>query len=340
MVRGPKVNYCQVNIRDIEVSSVVRPRENVHYEERNYSFFSSSSVKSDDRHDQCPVVRKGSLRLCVLSDSHGEHDTLGSLPPCDILIHAGDILMKSRKLTTAKALEKLRQFNDWFGSQSATYKIVVGGNHDIVLWNLTSPNDNETYAQHREFIQNGVFTKAIYLCNSSISLYNGALTVVGSPMSVGQGSNNHAFQDRMFQARTYAYCRALAADKTRVDILITHGPCEDIGRMIQPTLAHVYGHIHENYGIDKVFLRIDDESSGRLLDYRRAILSSLGKGMIKPDDDERSDTAVQELEAHHGVVRNQDRYIYWHRIAASIMDEDFDPKQVPIVMEFHLGIGS
>ena len=62
------------------------------------------------------------LKVIALSDTHGLHRNI-PVPPCDILIHAGDACDFGNK-------EQLKDFFDWYQEQSAQYKIFVSGNHD------------------------------------------------------------------------------------------------------------------------------------------------------------------------------------------------------------------
>ena len=77
------------------------------------------------------------VRICTISDTHERHDTLRPLSAdaaCDILVHAGDVLMMSSILLSRDgAIEKLRRFNDWLGRQVAKHRILVPGNHDSIL---------------------------------------------------------------------------------------------------------------------------------------------------------------------------------------------------------------
>ena len=62
------------------------------------------------------------LKVIALSDTHGLHRNI-PVPPCDVLIHAGDACDFGNK-------EQLEDFFDWYQEQPAQYKIFVSGNHD------------------------------------------------------------------------------------------------------------------------------------------------------------------------------------------------------------------
>lgn len=66
------------------------------------------------------------LRVVVLSDTHNCHDKYGRLAEGDILIHTGDC-------TNQGTLKELKRFADWFSAQPFEKKILVPGNHDMLL---------------------------------------------------------------------------------------------------------------------------------------------------------------------------------------------------------------
>jgi len=60
--------------------------------------------------------------IIALSDTHGKHGEL-KIPPCDILIHCGDICTDGDE-------NQISDFFDWFSASPAKYKLFVSGNHD------------------------------------------------------------------------------------------------------------------------------------------------------------------------------------------------------------------
>ena len=108
------------------------------------------------------------------------------IPYGDILIHSGDIIHKTVKykgndkglspkqletyitmnnITSSKELAKyipfeILEFNIWLKSMPHKYKIVIAGNHEIIL-NGLSP----------KFIQKYILTNCIYLQDSMVELY-------------------------------------------------------------------------------------------------------------------------------------------------------------------------
>lgn len=117
--------------------------------------------------------------ICV-SDTHNYQPCL---PPGDVLIHAGD-------LTQSGAFEELQAALDWLKQQPSTYKIVVTGNHDVLLDEMCDRIGNEEELRRR-LDWGGL----IHLQNDETTLKfdNGrSVRVWGSPMSPKNG--NWAFQ--------------------------------------------------------------------------------------------------------------------------------------------------
>lgn len=178
------------------------------------------------------------MRIIAISDTHGFHEDL-VIPEGDILIHAGDMTSQGR-------LSQIKNFNDWLGSNPHKHKITIAGNHD---WGFqTNPDQAKK-----------LLSSCIYLQDSAFKI-NG-LKFYGSPWQP------------IFYNWAFNLPRGDALKKTwekipsDTDVLITHGPplgildkvlsgesvgCEDLKNRID-TLnlkAHIFGHIHENYGTE------------------------------------------------------------------------------------------
>jgi hypothetical protein len=139
----------------------------------------------------------------------------------------------------------------WLNAQPHPHKIVVAGNHDILL---DKSCDREDKAEsQRERLNWG---KCIYLENDAVTVTcaNGRrLKIYGSPLSPCHG--NWAFQYPRNQDK---WSGTVPND---TDVLVTHGPPFghlDLMRLgcvhllhqlwcIRP-LLHVFGHVHEGYG--------------------------------------------------------------------------------------------
>ena len=194
----------------------------------------NSQVNSSKVHKDDISYNDGKLRLCILSDTHDRHYLFENIPPSDILIHAGDIFMTNRMISTNRSVSELEKFNDWIGKQDAKHKIVIGGNHDLVL---------ETLGKDRS---QSILSNAIYLCNSGIELFG--LKIFGTPLSRGH-SANRAFQSTEFLHDTMQSISEFQSLGGPIDIFISHGPNGWLGQEIQPTVMHIYGHIHASHGV-------------------------------------------------------------------------------------------
>jgi predicted phosphodiesterase len=211
--------------------SVERP-DHVKY----YSLTSCEhAVEGEEIHrDEVPERLEGSIRICILSDTHERHHLFRSVPPCDLLVHAGDILMTGRMISHERAEYEMTRFNKWLGKQRAAHRLVIGGNHDLVL---------ETLGHEQS---QALLTHATYLCNNSTDVMG--LHVFGSPLSTG-ASGNSAFQAHEFAVEAHDKVSQLSQAAREVDILITHGPCNSLGNAVKPRLMHISGHVHAHHGV-------------------------------------------------------------------------------------------
>ncbi|EEU38010.1 uncharacterized protein NECHADRAFT_47993 [Fusarium vanettenii 77-13-4] len=211
------------------------------------------------------------LRVVCISDTH---NTRPILPPGDLLIHAGD-------LTENGSFEEVQAELKWLSDQPHTYKVLIAGNHDVLL-------DEAFLTKYPERRYGLSKTKAdldwdsvIYLEDSCIALdfpptepirdvtpssEPRRLTIFGSPWTPRYGTS--AFQYRPDDELHWS-TRFSSLD-TKPDIIITHGPpkhhldTRDFHRAGCPYLAEeiaqirprlvVSGHIHVSYGREDVVL--------------------------------------------------------------------------------------
>ena len=179
------------------------------------------------------------MQLTLISDTHGLHNQL-KLKGGDILIHAGDVTARGTE-------EEVVLFLKWFEAQPYNYKIFIAGNHD---WFFER--------ESAEYIETLFPNDVIYLNDSGVCI--DGFNIWGSPIQ--PTFFNWAFNRE----------RGLEIDShwqlipKNTDILITHGPpfgildkttrgeavgCEMLlqkNNLIKPKL-HVFGHIHEGYGL-------------------------------------------------------------------------------------------
>eukprot|EP01039_Chlorochromonas_danica_P004757 gene4757-5214_t len=181
--------------------------------------------------DTSKIKRSNTLRLIIVSDTHEFHDDL-NLPPCDVLIHGGDVLINSSKRSSFYNHCMLYSFGRWFQRQPARYHLLVPGNHDEAFVNM-SPAQISTY----------LTPQTTLLCNSGLHI--DGMSIWGSPLSSGT-SSNRAFQSPQFSVETHEAAQTVAGN---VDILITHGHCVEIRDIVLPRLMHIMGHLHEHHGV-------------------------------------------------------------------------------------------
>ena len=182
------------------------------------------------------------MKIVSISDTHGMHRSI-NLPKGDILIHAGDFTQEGRE-------GEVKSFLSWFARQPFQYKICIAGNHDYYMENLLEKE-----------IQQLIPKEVIYLNESSVDIEG--YKFWGSPITP-------VFFDMAFNREPGLQIRKhwnkIPAD---TDILITHGPPKGILDKILsgnskgcPSLKntmkklsiklHVFGHIHEEYGTQKI----------------------------------------------------------------------------------------
>jgi len=193
------------------------------------------------------------VRVVCISDTHGLHEQV-TLPPGDLLVHAGDV---SRRGTR----EQVRTFLEWFASRPHPHKLLVAGNHDFLF--------QKDPAAARALVPPGV----TYLEDEAATV--AGLRVWGSPWTP-------EFFDWAFMLERGAPLAARwAAIPDGLDLLITHGPPYGHGDQAVPLggvsgdaravgciellqavrrarpRVHVFGHIHEGHGVT-----VSDEARG------------------------------------------------------------------------------
>lgn len=188
-------------------------------------------------------------KIICISDTHNMHRRM-EVPFGDILVHCGDF----SKIGT---LEETGEFLHWMDEQPHQYKIFISGNHDFYC---------QDYTEELRKQLNGI----IYLQDEEVTI-NG-LRIYGSP-----------WQPKVTNTWAFNYRRGSSNgvwDKIPegLDILITHGPpngildfverhrgmdvfsnvgCEELWTkvisMSERPKVHMFGHIHEGYGIQESY---------------------------------------------------------------------------------------
>ncbi len=183
------------------------------------------------------------MKIISLSDTHEFQKDL-HVPDGDILIHCGDFSL-------AASIDGLIDFNNWLGTLPHAYKVVIAGNHD----------------RYRNTLLRKTITNAIYLENESVEIEG--LKIWGSPYTPSfSGMRRGLSFYRTPGKQMGKIWKRIPQD---VDILVTHGPPvgildrvmrgNDIGNhagdgmlaanlcRLNNCLIHMFGHIHEGYGI-------------------------------------------------------------------------------------------
>lgn len=207
-------------------------------------------------------MQKKDLTFVCISDTHTKTDGL-ALPPGDVLIHAGDF-------TSTGLPQEVENFNKYLSLQNFQYKVIIAGNHDITFDVESYESDlkkrfHSYYSRYKKsepFTAEEVkkkLTGCIYLEDSGVEIEG--YKIYGSPWSP-------TFYDWGFNLpRGKAILEKWKKIPTDTDILITHGPpykildktisgsyagCEDLLNEIKNRIKpkfHIFGHIHEGYGV-------------------------------------------------------------------------------------------
>jgi len=217
----------------------------------------SSSVEPS-RIPIIPPKQPGSTRFVCLSDTHIKHDELTSfLPSGDVLIHTGDFSYTGLQF-------EVEGFAKWIGELPYKHKIVIAGNHDLPFqpdyydtnWQRFHSNYDK---QNAEIIKSTLQKNCTYLEDEEVTVLG--FRIYGSPWQPTFG--NWAFNlDRGAPIR-----QKWDLIPKDIDILLTHGPlkgyggmtacgedagcadlCDIIDNVVKPNV-HIFGYIHEDYGV-------------------------------------------------------------------------------------------
>ena len=215
--------------------------------------------------DELPQKAEGAERFVCVSDTHTREpgftveEKMNIPEEFDYLLHGGDFSFSGKYVN-------IRKFNEWLGSLGGE-KIVIAGNHDITFHKeYYEKNWKRFHQTHRENIEetpaSELLTNCVYLQDDShpIKFQENQLNVYGSPWQP-------EFCDWAFNLDRGKECKEIWEKiPEETHILITHGParnhggqtnfgvpagCEDLLRKIEKVkpLVHVFGHIHEAYGV-------------------------------------------------------------------------------------------
>lgn len=172
------------------------------------------------------------IDILHLSDTHGQHKNLKSLPEADVIVHSGDF-------TFAGSEEEAYDFMNWFCNLPYKHKIFIAGNHDMCMYG----------ADHIDGLSRNVH----YLYNNSVVI--DGIMFYGIPM----------FMEDCMDGNLDVFINNIPDD---TDVLITHmppkGTCDlanygkgpehrgnatlaELLKKLHPT-CHLFGHEHDAYG--------------------------------------------------------------------------------------------
>jgi Icc-related predicted phosphoesterase len=212
------------------------------------------------------------MRIVTIADTHG---SLPDIPPCDLLIHAGDICPATDHSQFAQMQFLSVPFANWLSRVPAQSIIVVPGNHDYI------------FQKYSHLVPTNLRCKIL---NDSVFELD-HLVIFGSPWTpyffdwAFNGPYDPMEADAFFERKW-----SFIPEKTQ--IVITHGPPSGIRDLtyrinnageynlkqriltIKP-LLHVFGHIHYSYGVERV------EHEGSIITFVNA--SYLGEDYKTPN---------------------------------------------------------
>jgi Icc-related predicted phosphoesterase len=185
------------------------------------------------------------MKITFISDTHGKHQSMtDDLVGGPMIIHAGDI-------SNTGTVGQINQFLEWFAELPYMHKVFIAGNHDF------------GFEKVRKSYEPGIVIPdgVTYLQDQSVMIEG--IKIYGSPWQP-------RFYDWAFnlnRGEEIAKYWNMIPDDT--DILVTHGPpfsvldrtnrgdvvgCEDLYmrvKNVNPKI-HVFGHIHEGYGVREI----------------------------------------------------------------------------------------
>lgn len=209
-------------------------------------------------------ISEDKIRFVCISDTHGKIE--GSklhMPPGDVLLHAGDFTQKGH-------MNEIQKFNSYLGALPYKVKVVIAGNHDLTFDDNITEASLRTFGVQKSTVQSYLSERGLksvkQMLTSAIYLEDSLVTVCGikiygapwKPVFCDWGFNLKRGEDILKKWQT------IPAD---LDILMTHGPpvghgdltggnnnvgCVELLNTVQKRVKpkfHVFGHIHEGYGV-------------------------------------------------------------------------------------------
>ncbi|XP_071941910.1 metallophosphoesterase MPPED2-like [Antedon mediterranea] len=206
---------------------------------------------------------EGYTRFVCISDTHSRQSHMPPIPQGDVLLHAGDF-------TNIGMPKEVVAFNDFLGSLPHKHKIVIAGNHEVTFdKKMMDEGTSQVFMGFSTALQqlkkddyediSSLLTNCTYLQDTETTVCG--FRIYGSPWQP-------EFYDWGFNLPRGQAC----LDKWEkipegIDILMTHGPplghgdvtsgnnrtgCVELLNTVQKRIKpkyHVFGHIHESYGM-------------------------------------------------------------------------------------------
>lgn len=173
------------------------------------------------------------MTILHISDIHGLHNQLTTLPAADVIVHSGDFTLGGSEKETI-------EFMQWFCDLPYNHKVFVAGNHDMCMYGADKVE--------------GLPDDVHYFCNSGIDI--DGIKFYGMPM----------FMEYAMDGTYEQHIKDIPDD---TDVLVTHQPPYGIldggeykGQAsyhygdyflytrvidVKPKL-HLFGHDHNAYG--------------------------------------------------------------------------------------------
>jgi Icc-related predicted phosphoesterase len=177
------------------------------------------------------------MKIAAVSDLHGSYRDLPPMNAVDVVVVAGDFL------ASGKHVAELQDFASWVGGLRARHKVVVAGNHDLILEEMG-----------REAAECMFPADVHYLQDTGVDLEG--VRFYGSPWTP-------RFYDWAFMKPDVDLQAIWNQVPVGLDVLVTHGPplgsldwvkraggvgskslAEAIATRCRPRV-HLFGHIHE-----------------------------------------------------------------------------------------------
>ena len=200
------------------------------------------------------------MRIVAISDQHG---FLPEIPPCDLLIVAGDVCpdaFQGRVASDQPELQKAwfdREVRPWIAASPARHKLLTWGNHDWCGERCSFHSDSPEVASS-ESLQ-------VLLAQST--------TIPGpaAPLNVWASTWSNQFGFWAFMREPRELTAVYDTIPAGVDILVSHQPpygyCDEVPHYLTGRMSHqgsrellaaidrvkpkvvICGHIHEGHGV-------------------------------------------------------------------------------------------